>query len=84
MRAFSANLSSSPPRKATNVSLGVGLLAEAKALKINVSQAAESGLAQAVAAKRAAMWLQTNRDALDSSNAYVEQNGLPLARHRQF
>lgn len=25
-----------------------------------------------------------NREALDSSNAYVEQNGLPLARHRSF
>jgi antitoxin CcdA len=76
--------SGSLPRKPTNVSLDAALLAEARLLQINISQAAESGLAQAVAAKRAAMWLQVNREALDSSNAHVEQNGLPLARHRQF
>jgi antitoxin CcdA len=71
-------------RKATNVSLDAALLAEAKALRINVSQAAESGLSRAVADKRAELWLAANRDALESSNAYVEQNGLPLARHRNF
>ena len=72
------------PRKATNVSLDAALLAEAKALHINVSQAAESGVARAVAEKRAEAWLAANRDALDSSNAYVEQSGLPLAHHRNF
>lgn len=40
------------PKKATNVSLTERLLAEAKALKINISQAAEAGVAQAVAEKR--------------------------------
>lgn len=73
-----------PTRKATNVSLGAALLAEAKALRINVSQAAEAGLSLAVAAKRAELWLQANLEALESSNAHVERNGLPLARHRQF
>lgn len=71
-------------RKATNVSLDVALLAEAKALHINVSQAAEVGVAQAVAEKRAELWLAANREALDSANAYVEQHGLPLAHHRNF
>lgn len=71
-------------RKATNVSLRAQLLAEAKALRINVSQAAEAGLAQAVAAKRAELWLKANQEALESSNDHVERHGLPLARHRQF
>lgn len=71
-------------RKATNVSLNAVLLAEAKSLRINVSQAAETGLAQAVAEKRAELWLAANREALESSNAYVEKNGLPLAHHRHF
>jgi antitoxin CcdA len=71
-------------RKATNVSLGADLLAQAKALHINISQAAESGLARAVAEKRAELWLQANQQALDSSNAFVEQHGLPLAEHQQF
>lgn len=71
-------------RKATNVTLGETLLAEAKSLNINISQAAEAGLARAVAERRAELWLAENRDALDSSNAYVEANGLPLARYRGF
>jgi len=71
-------------RKATNVTLGEALLAEAKSLNINISQAAEAGLARAVAERRAELWLAENRDALVSSNAYVEANGLPLARYRGF
>ncbi len=71
-------------RKPTNITLGEGLLAEAKALQINISQAAEIGVAQAVAEKRAELWLQENHEALESSNAYVEQHGLPLARFRGF
>ncbi len=72
------------PKRATNVSLAEGLLSEAKALRINVSQAAESGLAQAVAQKRAELWLQENREAIESSNAFVEKNGLPLDKYRMF
>ncbi|HAY09014.1 MAG TPA: post-segregation antitoxin CcdA [Thauera sp.] len=71
-------------RKATNVTLDEALLVEAKALRINISQAAEAGLAHAVAERRAAQWLEENRGALDSSNAYVEQHGLPLAQFRNF
>ena len=71
-------------RKATNITVDVGLLARAKALNINISQASEQGLARAVAARHAELWLQANRTALDSSNAFVEQQGLPLARYRNF
>ena len=72
------------PRKATNVSINEALLVAAKSLKINVSQAAEVGIALALAEKRAALWLQENQAALDSSNAYVEKQGLPLAQYRAF
>ncbi|MGB4911787.1 MAG: type II toxin-antitoxin system CcdA family antitoxin [Candidatus Dechloromonas phosphoritropha] len=75
---------SEKPRKATNVSINEALLVEAKALKINVSKAAESGLLLALAEKRAELWLVENRAALDSSNTYVEQHGLPLAQYREF
>lgn len=71
-------------RKPTNVTLDEALLAEAKALRINISQAAEAGLTRAVAERREAQWLEENRGALESSNAYVEQHGLPLAYHRNF
>lgn len=75
---------STTARKATNVSLNEALLTEAKSLRINISQAAEIGLAQAVAERRTALWLEANREALESSNQWVEQNGLPLARYRSF
>jgi antitoxin CcdA len=71
-------------RKATNVSINEALLSEAKALKINVSKAAEAGLVIALAEKRSELWLAENRAALQSSNSYVEQNGLPLAQYRAF
>jgi antitoxin CcdA len=81
MAAVSAQ-SSSGARKATNVSLDEALLAEANALNINVSQAAEAGLARAVAERRAELWLAQNKEALDGWNAYVEEHGLPLAQYR--
>ena len=71
-------------RKATNVSINEALLSEAKALKINVSKAAEAGLVVALAEKRAELWLAENRAALESSNAYVDRRGLPLAQYRGF
>ena len=71
-------------RKATNVSINETLLSEAKALKINVSKAAEAGLVVALAEKRAELWLAENRTALESSNAYVDRHGLPRAQYRGF
>ena len=72
------------PKKTTSVSMAEPLLAEAKALGVNVSQAAEEGLAKAVATKRAELWLRENHEAIQSSNEYVEKYGLPLARYRMF
>jgi antitoxin CcdA len=70
--------------KATNVTVDAALLAQAKALKINVSQAAEAGLRAAAASAEADRWLAQNAAALDSSNDFVERHGLPLARFRRF
>jgi len=71
-------------RRSTNVSLSAQLLAEARALEVNISRAAEQGLVRAIAERRAALWLEENQAALESSNAYIEQHGLPLARYRGF
>ncbi|MEX0281939.1 MAG: type II toxin-antitoxin system CcdA family antitoxin [Arenibacterium sp.] len=72
------------PRKPTNLSLDTSLLAEAKALKVNLSRAAEDGLRNAVAIAKAAQWKAENAKALQSSNAYVEKHGLPLEKYRPF
>ena len=71
-------------KKATNVSLAERLLVEAKELQINISQAAEAGVARAVAEKRAERWTKENWEAIQSSNEYVEKHGLPLAPYRMF
>lgn len=72
------------PKRATNISLPSDLIDEAKRLDINISRACEQGLEQQVAKTRAEVWLEENRKALESSNAYVETHGLPLARYRMF
>jgi len=81
---LTASRSRSASKRATNVSLPEDLLAEAKALQINISQAAEAGVAQAITRARSERWLAENQEAIESSNAYVEKHGLPLAKYRMF
>ncbi|EEE35960.1 conserved hypothetical protein [Rhodobacteraceae bacterium KLH11] len=71
-------------RKPTNLSLDSALLKEARVLKVNLSRAAEEGVRAAVAAAKAEQWKAENAAALQSSNAYVEEHGLPLDSFRQF
>jgi len=71
-------------RRPTNVTLPAALVAEARALDINVSQACESGLARSVAEARRARWLADNAGAIEAYNEMVERDGLPLDAFRQF
>ena len=78
------NASLKAPRKSTNVSLAADLVAEAKALDINLSRACEAGLEAALKQERKRRWQDENAEAIAASNAWVEKHGLPLARYRQF
>jgi antitoxin CcdA len=71
-------------RKAANLSIDEGVLADAKALDINVSRAAEIGIAEAVRAEKGRRWLEENREALLYFNQWYEENGNPLDEYRQF
>jgi antitoxin CcdA len=71
-------------RRATNVSLSGDLIEEARKLDINISQACEKGLAAEVRKALEDQWITENWEAIQSSNAYVDQYGLPLAKYRQF
>ena len=73
-----------PSRKSANLTLDSALLSQAKALNINLSRAAEQGVRAAVAQARSEQWVAENAAALESSNAYVEEHGLPLDRFRQL
>ena len=68
----------------TTVTLDPTLLSEARSLGINVSNILEGSLRDAVKSARAKAWLTDNRRALESWGAWVEENGLPLAKYRQF
>ena len=73
-----------PPKKATNLTLDSSLIKEARALDVNLSRAAEGGLREAVRQARGDRWRAENAEAIASSNSWVEQHGLPLARYRAF
>jgi antitoxin CcdA len=73
-----------PFRRPTNVSLDARLVEEAKELGINVSRASEEGLAREVKAERERRFKEDNAEAFEEWNRFVEKNGLPLERFRQF
>ena len=74
----------SSPRRAANVTVKPEYVEEARALGINLSEAFERGLREAILEARAARWLEENQGALDSYNRFVEQHGLPLDSLRLF
>lgn len=71
-------------KRATNVTLSAALVDEAKALGVNLSQACEAGLARRVSETKAEHWKRENRAAIESWNKWTDENGLPLAKYRQF
>ena len=71
-------------RKSTNVSLDVELVSQAKALGINLSRACETGLAAALGVERERQWKEENREAIGAWNAWIAEQGLPLAKYRKF
>lgn len=71
-------------RKAANLSLDSELLTQARELDINLSRAAEDGISKAIKAERERRWLEENAEAIRAENDYIEKNGLPLAKYRQF
>ena len=71
-------------RQPANLSIDSKLLKEAKGLDVNVSRAAEAGIAEAVATEKTRLWKLENRATIEAWNEYVEKHGIPLEEHRQF
>lgn len=70
--------------RATNITLPIDLLTEARSLGLNISQACKSSPKAEIGRVRTEQWVKDNHSALASSNDYVERNGLPLSGFRQF
>ena len=64
------------PKKAVNLSINSDLLRQARELGLNLSQALEAGIGEAVRQKRAAQWAEENREAIEARRRWVAQNGL--------
>lgn len=54
------------------------LIEEARALGLNASRAAESGLEAEIRARRQDMWLRENQAAVDAHNRRVAERGLMI------
>lgn len=67
-----------------NITPTPALAAEVMGLRANISSATGAEPAALPAQRRQEQWLAENQAALVSSNAYVEQQGLPLVKHRAF
>jgi len=71
-------------RQPANLSIDSNLMREAKGLDVNVSRAAEAGIAEAVAAEKTRLWKLENRATMDAWNDYIDKTGIPLQEYRQF
>ena len=71
-------------KKPTNLSVDERLLAQARRLKLNLSQVLEAGLADAIRRAERAEWLKKNRAALEAYNEHVEKHGVFSEGLRSF
>lgn len=74
----------SPSRTTVQIPVDAELPAQAQALKINLSRAAEAGWRLGMSVAGADGWWANDAAPLDSSNACVDRHGLSLARSRGF
>jgi antitoxin CcdA len=72
-----------PARKrAVNLFVDVELLDEARRLRINISDTLERRLRTIVKAEQERRWLEENRQAIESINAFIDRHGLVASRLR--
>jgi antitoxin CcdA len=69
-------------KRAVNLFVDADLLDEARRLNINVSETLERRLRMIVKTERQKRWLENNRDAIASINAFIDQHGLLASRLR--
>ena len=72
------------PRKAVNLSLDAELVAEAKALDLNLSRTVEEVLRIRIGEEKARRWQEQNAEAIRLSNEELEKNGLWSDEYRLF
>jgi antitoxin CcdA len=71
-------------RRSTSLTLDRRLLDEARELGVNISRAAEDGVALAIRAARTRRWQEENAAAMDDYNRFIDAHGVPLSEFRKF
>jgi antitoxin CcdA len=69
-------------KRAVNLFVDTELLDEARRLRINISETLERRLRSIVRAEQERRWLEENRDAIASINAFIDRHGLIASRLR--
>jgi antitoxin CcdA len=69
-------------KRAVNLFVDVELLEEARRLRINISETLERRLRTIVKAEQERRWLEENREAIESINAFIDRHGLTASRLR--
>lgn len=59
-------------RRAVNLTIRADLIAQAKEMRLNLSQAAEAGIEDALQRARAEAWQRENKEAIDEYNERVD------------
>lgn len=72
------NYQAASKRRSINLTIREDIIETAKALHLNASKAAESGILQAVQKALGEQWLQQNSAALAAHNQRIEQDGVLL------
>lgn len=62
-------------RKRTNLTVREDVMAEAKALGLNTSRAAEAGIEAAIREEKGRRWLEENREGIKAHNKRLERDG---------
>ena len=71
-------------RKPHDLTVSEALIAEAHALGLDITSAAEQGIVRAIKAEKERRWKIENAEAIQADNDYVAKHGLPLAKYRMF
>ncbi|MBB4659016.1 type II toxin-antitoxin system CcdA family antitoxin [Parvularcula dongshanensis] len=75
------NIETTARRRPVNLSIREDVIAEAKALSLNASQAAEAGIAAAVKRAKEEAWLRDNAESIKAHNERLARDGLLLRSH---
>lgn len=77
-------ITTNPVKKATNITLSADVLADARRLGINISQACDTYLRELVRREQERRWVEQHADFIVAYNTTVEAEGLPLEQWRGF